>query len=39
MKRILSAATLILLASAGAAYAAAPGAVQALIDLCPLPCC
>ena len=38
MKRILSAATLILLASAGAAYAA-PGAVQALIDLCPLPCC
>jgi hypothetical protein len=39
MKRILSVAALSLLASAGAAYAAAPEAVRAFIEACPLPCC
>ena len=39
MKRILPAAALILLASAGAAYAAAPESVKAVLTACGLPCC
>ena len=39
MKRILPAAALALLASAGAAYAAAPEAVHAALKACGLPCC
>ena len=34
MKRVLPAAALFLLASAGAAYAAAPGAVTSVIESC-----